>query len=298
MKLYWVAVDWGTTNFRAFLMKGNRLIDEVSNMEGILSVKKGMFEITLYQNIINWLKSHTNLPIIMAGMVGSQQGWREIPYLTLPATFDELSNAAQKLQVNWQSQIWLIPGVQSVSQYSLPDVMRGEETQLLGLPEDTDNYIILPGTHSKHCIMSNGTINTVTSFMTGELYSLLINYSMIGKELFEQIDSEKFFLIGVDSVQDNIPFTHLIFSARTKRLNNEIPNKFIGSYISGILIGTELKKINHDKKIFVISNKGLGDKYITAGKYLNFNIEHLSSDTCFLNGAYKLIKKLETKNEN
>lgn len=292
MNQYWIAVDWGTTNFRAFLMKDSALIDEVTSAEGILSVQKGAFEAILYKNIDNFLKNNKNIPILMAGMVGSQQGWVETAYQELPATLGDLSHSAVELKATKDNRIWLIPGTQSISQYSLPDVMRGEETQLIGLPEATNYYAIMPGTHSKHCTMVKGEIQTITSFMTGELYSLLIKNSMVGKELSPQIENDEFFLMGVESAQKDIPLTHLIFSARTKRLNKDIPCEFIGSYLSGILIGIEIKAINSKNNIVIISNEKLGNHYLKAGEHLNLQLELKSGDECFLSGAYKLIKNL------
>lgn len=290
--MYWIAVDWGTTNFRAFLMRKDEIVDEVIGAEGILSVSENQFEAVLYRNIKHWLVSKSNLSILLAGMVGSQKGWYEVPYQAVPITSKGLVKSLQELTTYWGSKAWIVPGIQGMSQYALPDVMRGEETQLIGLPDSADNYAILPGTHSKHCIISYGEIQTFTSFMTGEIYSLLMNSSMIGKGLPAQVDNEKYFLIGVEKSKEIIPFTHLIFSGRTKQLNKEIPVEFVGSYLSGILIGTELKSLECENKIWVITNKSLGEKYIMAGKYFGLDMEYISGNKCFLRGAYKVINQL------
>ncbi|MEQ4700103.1 2-dehydro-3-deoxygalactonokinase [Providencia rettgeri] len=290
--MYWIAVDWGTTNFRAFLMKKDEVIDEVIGTEGILSVTENQFDVVLHRNIEHWLTSKGHLPILLAGMVGSQKGWYEVPYQAVPITAKGLTESLKEITTYWGSKAWIVPGIQNLSQYALPDVMRGEETQLLGLVDSADTYAILPGTHSKHSVISHGEIKTFTSFMTGELYSLLIKSSMIGKGLPKQIDNEKYFLMGLEKSKKNIPFTHLIFSARTKQLNKEIPAEYVGSYLSGILIGIELNNVECENKIWVITNESLGEKYIVAGKYFRLNMEYVSGNECFLKGAYKLINQL------
>ena len=295
MTSYWIAVDWGTTNFRAFLMERMTVIDELSAAEGILSVVDHQFETVLHTNIFKWLDKFPSIPILMAGMVGSQQGWFETPYQSLPANVKSLAGNIFSFQAEWGSQIWIVPGVTGASHYDLPDVMRGEETQLIGLSQlsdHADNYAILPGTHSKHSFIHNGTIEEFTSFMTGELFSLLMATSMIGKELPEQIDHDEFFLIGVEQAQKSIPFTHLIFSARSKRLNQDIPSQYIRSYLSGLLIGYELNQIHSESQVWIISNQALGTLYTKAGQYLSLNLKHISGTDCFLKGAFLLLSYL------
>lgn len=295
MTAYWIAVDWGTTNFRAFLMENTSLIDEISATKGILSVADHQFESVLQANIFKWLERFPTIPILMAGMIGSQQGWFNVPYQSLPANGKNLAENTYSFQAKWGSQIWIVPGVSGASAYDLPDVMRGEETQLIGLSqlaEHADNYVILPGTHSKHSFIQGETIEEFTSFMTGELFSLLMTASMIGKELPEQINNDEFFLSGVEQAQKSIPFTHLIFSARSKRLNQDIPSQYISSYLSGLLIGYELSHIHSQSQVWVISNQALGILYTKAGQHLALNLQHISGTDCFLQGAFLLLNYL------
>lgn len=292
MESNWIAIDWGTTNFRAFLMKDAEVVEEFSNGQGILSLQSHQFESVLQQNIEKWLGLYPTIPIIMAGMVGSQQGWHEIPYQPLPVRGQALIDHAVSFKTSWGSPVWIIPGVNGNSEYGLPDVMRGEETQLIGLAalsESDNNYAIMPGTHCKHAVIENQQIESFTSFMTGELFSLLMSGSMIGKALPEQVDQEKYFLEGVTQACQDIPFTHLIFSARTKRLKGEIPNDAVSSYLSGLLIGYELKGINHHHKIWIVSSQSLGDRYVLAGQHLQLDLHHISGTECFLKGTFKLL---------
>lgn len=292
MESNWIAIDWGTTNFRAFLMKNGEVIDEFSNGQGILSLQSHQFEPVLQQNIKQWLQVYPTIPIIMAGMVGSQQGWYEVPYQSLPVRGQALIDNAVSFQTSWGSSVWIIPGVNGNSEFGLPDVMRGEETQLMGLAvlsDHSDNYAIMPGTHCKHAVIEDQRIKGFTSFMTGELFSLLMSGSMIGKALPEQIDQEKYFLQGVTQACAEIPFTHLIFSARTKRLKGEIPNDAVSSYLSGLLIGYELKNIKNSHQVWIVSSQSLGERYALAGKHLNLDLQHISGTECFLKGTYKLL---------
>lgn len=291
MNNQWIAIDWGTTNFRAFLLEenagGNCIIAECQSSKGILSVENEQFEATLSAEIGDWFLLFPDRPIIMSGMIGSQQGWHEVPYISAPANAGDLIKYSHHFQLKNGNPAIIVPGITAISPFGLPDVMRGEETQLLALSQTFSaekQIAILPGTHSKHAVIESGIITTFTSYMTGEIYQLLIQSSMIGKGLPQQTIDKEAFTAGVITAQQNIPLTHLIFSARTKRVLGELPAAFVESYLSGLLIGYELATLMPETPITVIGNTSLNQRYIEAGTLLGLSISTISGEAAFLSG--------------
>jgi 2-keto-3-deoxy-galactonokinase len=296
MKKHWIAVDWGTTNFRAFLLHDQQLVASVAKPCGLLAIAKGEFSSTLYQHLEHWLKDYGALPVLMAGMVGSQQGWLEVPYVPTPANARSLQQNALSVATPWGSPAWIFPGISSISTFGLPDVMRGEEVQLFGLcalHASPHHNVILPGTHSKHVQMERGEITHFSTLMTGELFSLLSQHSLLGRDLPEQQESESAFLRGVLATQTGAPFNHLIFSARTRRLNGEIALNEVHSYLSGLLIGYELSTMSAGKEIWVVGSPSLCKCYLRAADALQILLRTADGDTCFLHGMSALYAQLQ-----
>ncbi|GDX05417.1 2-dehydro-3-deoxygalactonokinase [Buttiauxella sp. A111] len=292
----WIAIDWGTTNFRAFLMQGSQQVSRISEACGLLSVEKNQFAPTLHNLLQTWLEQYGNLPIVMAGMVGSQQGWHEVPYAPLPCSARDLSSRTLAFTTPWGSPAWVIPGANSTSQFGQPDVMRGEEVQLLGLaarhPADQLSAL-LPGTHSKHAQMHNGEITSFSTFMTGEIFSLLSQHSILGRGLPEQQEDEEAFLLGVKNAKQGAPFTHLIFSARTRRLAGEIPESSVHSYLSGLTIGYELLALPVGQHTWIVGSPSLSARYQLAASLLDLNLSPANGDDCFIHGLWHLFTLLQ-----
>lgn len=298
MKSNWIAVDWGTTNFRAFLMSDTgECIDKIDTSKGLLSVEDGCFPLVFDSLIKPWIEEFKHLPIIMAGMVGSQQGWLNIPYVDAPVSIDELIKNSRKVNLVSGGVAKIIPGVRCKNNFGMSEVMRGEEVQLIGLSEliMKDFTAILYGTHSKHATWCNGKLDHYETIMTGELYSILVNYSILGKSLPNQCFDQDVFIKGVGIGSVN-PLNHVLFSARTMRLFNEIDNQFIHCYISGLLIGHELKYFNRSKYVYLVGSKMLSLNYSMALEYLNINFEYIDGEKCFLKGMNKIYNS-EVNNE-
>lgn len=296
MKKHWIAIDWGTTNFRAFLLNHQQVVDSVSKACGLLAIAKGEFAATLHLHLKPWLDEHGALPIVMAGMVGSQQGWQEVSYVSAPATARTLQEKALSMVTPWGSQAWIIPGVSSTSAFGLPDVMRGEEVQLLGLNAlhpAHEHHVILPGTHSKHALLNEGGMTHFSTFMTGELFSLLSQHSLLGRALPEQQDDSMAFEQGVLTAKAGAPFSHLIFSARTRRLNGEIALSSVHSYLSGLLIGYELSAMPTEKTCWIVGSPALCKRYLQAAKALRIALHTADGNTCFLQGMATLYTQLQ-----
>ena len=171
----WIAVDWGTSNLRAWSMQGGAALENASSCDGMATLKRDGFAAALTR-LIKPMSLQAGLPIIACGMVGSRQGWVEAPYRTLPCTPLATSFARADTADN---PVHIIAGLR---QDTPADVMRGEETQIAGflaLNKGWDGVICLPGTHSKWVEVSAGEVISFQTFMTGEMFALLCGHSVL-----------------------------------------------------------------------------------------------------------------------
>jgi 2-dehydro-3-deoxygalactonokinase len=232
-----IAVDWGTTNRRAYRLDpaGNR-IDEFEDSNGVLSVPVGGFPAAI-QEI---RKRLGDLPLLLAGMVGSNKGWIEVPYVPCPAGIDEL---AEKLK--WASdREAIVPGVSYVGQ-GRADVMRGEEVQLLGGVESKtlhrDALVCHPGTHNKWALLRDGVIQTFGTVMTGELFSLLKHHSILAELLQGPVEVNDAFRKAVRQALEREMLPAALFEVRAAVLLGQMKREDAPSYVSGLLIGTDVR---------------------------------------------------------
>jgi 2-dehydro-3-deoxygalactonokinase len=240
-----VAVDWGTTRFRSWLVGGGgEILDRVDAAAGILSVSGGNFGGTFDRLVGAWLRTHERLPVVASGMIGSRQGWREAPYAECPAGAQDLAGRLVTVTSPAGHEVRLVPGVMRTDGDGVPDVMRGEETQIVGcLDEDSGprRLFVLPGTHSKWAIVEAGRITRFATFMTGELFALLRGHGILGRLMEGDAHDPAAFARGVayGSKADGGLLKRL-FSVRTLALFKRLPATGVASYLSGLLIGREL----------------------------------------------------------
>lgn len=287
---HWIAVDWGTTNFRAFLIDTNgHIYSKIEADMGLLSVHSNDFAEALALVLKEKITNFESYPIVMAGMVGSSLGWYEVPYIKAPASVDNLKEGVYKFQLPWGSDAFILPGV-SYTDEKIIDVMRGEEIQAIGLLELFDTEIdlaIFPGTHSKHVNFNSKQIQSVQTFMTGEIYSLLLNHSLLGKNIAHTNNYyQKAFLDGVKLSQLE-PLSHIIFQARTKYLFDELAESEISDFLSGLCIGYELQNIS-SSMIFIVGNDVLAERYGDASELLGLRYEVIDGNHCFVSGIKSL----------
>ncbi len=290
MSKNWLAVDWGTTNFRAWLMRDSDVVSVINAPCGLLQVENGQFEAALQTHIAPWTAEYGALPILMAGMVGSQQGWVNVPYCEGRADAQQLAKTAHTLRTHWGSQGWILPGVAGHSAVGLPEVMRGEEIQLIGLmalaPAE-NHLVILPGTHSKHATVEHNAIHHFSTFMTGELFQLLMTHSLLGRDLPPQQPDSRAFALGVQHSGLNAPLSQLLFSVRTLRLRGDIALTGVGNYLSGLLIGQELRQCAPTPH-WIIGSDALNARYQQAASLLGLVMEALSGERCFIAGMNQI----------
>ena len=185
---YLIALDWGTTSLRAYLIaRDGRVIEERAGGKGIMQVEDGRFEDALSALCGDWLDAHPAATLIASGMIGSKQGWIEAPYCACPASAAALAakmvmintsihadtNATSGASITRPRRLHVVPGVAFTDPLSgVPDVMRGEETQIIGaIPATGAHLVVLPGTHSKWAWLEHGAIVRFSSWMTGEVYA-------------------------------------------------------------------------------------------------------------------------------
>lgn len=296
MKGEWIAVDWGTSNFRAWLMAGDDVLDKRSANCGLLHVKQGQFDGTLKMLLGEWV-TNAAPTIAMAGMVGSQQGWYEVDYCPLPASADSLLAHSKTFTTSWGSEAWIVPGLRASPAGGIPDVMRGEEVQLLGLAilEDiADFQAILPGTHSKHVAVENRQVTDFSTYMTGELFQVLISHSLLGRGLPDAVIDDSAFLLGVEASQRHAALSQLLFSTRTRRLSGELPAESVSDYLSGLLIGTEFGA-DCRGLVWLVGSAALTRRYQLAATALGIKTRCIDGDCCFIAGMQSLQQWLTEK---
>lgn len=286
---YWISIDWGTTNFRAYLLdETNQLVDQMCANCGLLSVPQGKFEQVLFDHLAKWSTqiSLSGTPIYMAGMVGAKQGWQEVEYLSTPLPLTKIADHLFPLLISNNFKAFIVAGLSAVNSFGFYDVMRGEETQLLGLAkliQDDDFKAILPGTHSKHTVVRQGVLQSFTTVMTGELFALLDQHSLLTKQTERIYDHQASFLQGVEK-GFQYPLNGTLFSARTLMLNGELNSSKVRSYLSGLLIGNEIQLLDKNKRIYIVGSENISKQYSIALQHLNYDARIFSGEQCFLAG--------------
>jgi len=233
-----IAVDWGTTNRRGYLLApGGEMSDEMEDDRGILAVGHEGFDRAVAE-----LKGRLgDRPLLMAGLVGSNRGWVEAPYVRCPAGLPELA-AALKWVV--PGRIAIVPGV-AYDEGDAADVMRGEEVQILGAFAEglvaPDALICHPGTHNKWIRLEDGRIAAFRTVMTGELFNLLREHSILADLLGAPAGLDGAFEAGVRRGLDSDELTAELFSVRARVLLGKARREDAASFTSGLLIGFDIR---------------------------------------------------------
>jgi 2-dehydro-3-deoxygalactonokinase len=269
-----IAIDWGTSSLRgARLGASGQVLASRAFPRGILTVPPGQFEAVFHELFGDWMQAEGALCLI-SGMAGSRQGWQEAPYCPCPAGFAELGQHLLWLQAD---RIALVPGLSCTGQgdRQAPDVMRGEEVQIFGalqLSGRDSATLVLPGTHSKWAHVDSGRVTQFQTFMTGEVYALMSQHSILGKTLDLSGDFDAAtFLQGVDQSQQAGSVLHRLFAVRTLGLFDRLSAAQLPSYLSGLLIGEELRTqaLGADSApVILIGSDTLTQRYSLALQHL------------------------------
>lgn len=237
-----IALDWGTSSARAYrLGAAGDVLERREAPLGILHVRSGGFGAALVELLGDW--AALAVPRIAAGMIGSRQGWIEAPYVDCPV---DVAALAAGLVRTPGGEMAIVPGLVCRDSDGVPDVLRGEETQLAGAVRDDepDVVAVLPGTHSKWARVRHGRILDFSTYMTGELYAVLVGHSILGRLASPRADglppAQDAFVAGVRRGLAASGLSHAVFGARTRALLGELPADEIGDWLSGVLLGEEI----------------------------------------------------------
>jgi 2-dehydro-3-deoxygalactonokinase len=238
-----IAADWGTSNARFALCDEGGQALEVRGGPGAAQ-SRGRFAEVFDGATAAWRGAHGDLPAYMCGMVGSAFGWVEAPYLPCPTELDELAESPERIR----DGVYVVPGMSCTNPLGAPDVMRGEETQLLGalcmgtLSKTGRQLACMPGTHTKWVLLSSGVVQEFLTAPTGEIFGLLCEHSVLVRDPATPVThSPRDFERGLaEAARHPGAFLHQIFQARSLRLDKQLAAEGAASWASGLLIGADV----------------------------------------------------------
>jgi 2-dehydro-3-deoxygalactonokinase len=269
-----LAVDWGTTQLRGALLDANgRVIDRRAAPRGLLQLPADGWAAAFDAAFGDWLGRWPDLPGLMCGMVGSRQGWVEAPYLRCPAGLAKLAAGLCWIR---PGRLAVVPGLCGEAG-DVPDVMRGEETQVVGalaLLGLADATLVLPGTHSKWVQVSEGRITAFQTHMSGECYALFRQHSILARSLpapggpaaADDDAVDEAFDRGVARAADAGGLLHHLFGVRTLQLFDRLGACELAGYLSGLVIGEELRAVapSPQRALVIVGGDALAQRYRRA----------------------------------
>ncbi|WP_266183759.1 2-dehydro-3-deoxygalactonokinase [Dyella humicola] len=281
-----IALDWGSTHLRAYRLGVRGEVLEARALPwGVAHLPDTGFEGAFAEAVDGWPPT----PVIACGMVGSRNGWREAPYLDAPASTDALAASLLRLSTAQGRLFYIVPGLRDPSR---PDVMRGEETQVAGLlvrepGAARESDILLPGTHSKWVRVRHGKVARLATAMTGELFHLLYQHSVLGASLPAPTIDEQAFRQGVLTARESGAAGVLsrIFLARTLMLDGELAPTSVADYLSGLLIGEEFRAAlaagwtKPQATLHIVGDEALVTRYQRAAESFDLHLLKAAGDT-------------------
>ena len=318
-----IALDWGTTNQRAFLIGADgAVIEQREKPWGILSlpaVAEGGFDQALEGIAGDWLVARPHAPLIASGMVGSAQGWCEAPYVECPAGADDLAAHMTTVRTAGARDLMIVPGILLNRPDALPDVIRGEETQVVGAQDALGMHegafcFVLPGTHSKWVLARNRRIERFATYMTGEVFATLKQHSILGRLMKTPAEapndaddgtaaSAAAYSQALALARRSGPgdlMRHL-FTVRSMNLAGRLPVTALADYLSGLLIGHELvsatawlrRHAGENTPIVLIGETALLARYNAA--FAAFDLRAASLRNTAAAGLHRLITLAELR---
>jgi 2-dehydro-3-deoxygalactonokinase len=291
----WIAVDWGTSNVRAWAMGPEGILAEAASDEGMGKLTRDGFEPALLRLISHWLSG--NPPVLACGMVGSRQGWCEAPYRTVPCTPLDRAALVAAPTTDPRLQVRIAPGLK---QTAPADVMRGEETQTAGaltLLPGYDGILCLPGTHSKWARISAGEVISFQTFMTGELFALLSEASVLRHGMQGGgWDDDAFDTAVSDALSRPERMAARLFSLRAEGLIAGLGAAAARARLSGLLIGSELAAARPywlGQRVTLVGAEKLSAAYARALADQGIDAGILSVTDCTLAGLASLSPQTE-----
>jgi 2-dehydro-3-deoxygalactonokinase len=287
-----VAVDWGTSSFRSWLMSaGGEAIAESRGSEGMLHCASSGFAPVLRHHLEK-LGAGDGMPVLIGGMAGARQGWVEAPYLKTPTRLEALHEGA--IRVDTPGDVRILPGI-AQARADRPDVMRGEETQLLGVTEpDFTGLVCIPGTHSKWIRIERGHVVEFSTYMTGELFSVILQHSILAHTVGQgggvAVDNAPFREGLVAALAAPAGLSSSLFRLRAAQLLGFEQRADGAARLSGLLIGTEIADVLHQhgaQSLRLIGAGQLGGLYEAALKAQGFDVTVVDAEEASRRGLAK-----------
>ena len=292
----WIAVDWGTSSFRAYLIEDDVLSDTIETKDGMKFVKDNNFENTFINLIEKWLIKDKKIDVLASGMLGARQGWIEAPYEKAPCNLNNLNFISPTL-IDSRVSLKIFSGI---SQNDPPDVMRGEETQIAGFLSDNVQFkgsVCLPGTHSKWVQINQNNLEKFKTFMTGELFEIISKNSVLVHSVISDEFDKTEFLKSADKILKYPKlFGNSLFQLRADDLINSGSAVIYKSRLSGYLLGLELLgslEFWENNDIVLIGNKNLVDLYGDVLISKVSSIQKFTSKDMILKGLKDFRKKIK-----
>lgn len=307
-----VIADWGTSNLRVYLVdESGQVRERRASEQGILNVRNGAFADTLAPLCSDWQAMAGSAPILLAGMIGSRQGWVETPYAPCPVRLRDLAGLSVRVSGPQEWPVQIAPGVslrrtltdtatRHQADVIQADVMRGEEVQVFGAAELTglqNGIFCLPGSHSKWVWLQQGAIVDFITFLSGELYATLCQHTILGRLIPARTtgqlpDHEDAFRRGLIVAQRSPGILSAVFSARADCLLNLLPGDAVASYLSGLLIGAELAELGArlpaQAQVTLIGSEHLAPRYALALQHYGLSSQRISAQDASIAGLLAL----------
>lgn len=302
-----IAGDWGTTHLRLYLCDGDGKVLGNKDGPGVSSVKNDVGG-AFFGLVESWDREHGRLPAVLCGMVGSTIGWREVAYLACPARPDAIAKNALCFAMDGRN-IALAPGLSCRNRLLAPDMMRGEETQVLGAMRcepklaSGRHFLCMPGTHTKWVSLKDGVIEHFLTALTGELFDILHNHSVLvnagnmhevvgGPEFARALDQTKMY--------PDAELIHLLFEVRSRQLKGTLKRKDAAAYLSGLIIGQDVSgakrffraDLAEAERVVVIGSAKLSELYCEALKTRDLAVMRIDGEAASLAGLKMLYDSL------
>jgi 2-dehydro-3-deoxygalactonokinase len=288
-----VVLDWGTSRFRAALVQPDGgVVDRIETGDGIQGLQREDFAGVLARALAPW-GGHAPFAIVGAGMVTSRNGWVEVPYVACPADARAIAAGAQRIPLEGAGAVLLVPGLIDRAATPYPDVLRGEETQLVGLGLERDATVVLPGTHCKWARIERGAIRRFQTFVTGEVFALLAQHSFIARmaapaPAADWAAFERGVAIAAADDARSPGLLARLFAVRTGWLDGAVAPREVGDILSGIVVGSEFAEaraagwLAGAPRLVLIGGEELATRYVRAARAFGLAAEAGPADASIL----------------
>lgn len=304
-EIKFIAIDWGSSNFRAYAVdKEGNVRQRTKAHQGVLRIKDGNFAGILKRLLGKWFNKYPGIPLLMLGMIGSEHGWQDVEYTEAPINAEGLARYVEKIYNHrFDRDIYVIPGVKAFRDNHVSfDEVRGEEVQVFGALEqqptatDEHHYICCPGSHSKWVDTHNDSICNIHTFMTGELFSLLSRNSVLATYMEASFTDPEAFKQGLRLSEKQDALLADLYTVHTEGMAEQIGRTSLSSYLSGILIGHEIKSA---KKIFsemktltLVGAPWLMEMYQQACQFYQLDASLMKSDHALVAGLVEIYRHM------